>query len=368
MTDTPTDPYADSETVSDDFEGEASGAAAEPIVVRVKATAEALHETPSDRLDRWLVTRLALEDSAPPLSRSRLKALLLEGNVSSGGTALTNPSASVVEGEVYQVTLPPPEPAAPEAQDIPLSVVFEDDHLIVVDKPSGMTVHPAPGSLDGTLVNALLAHCGDSLSGIGGVKRPGIVHRIDKETSGLLVVAKTDEAHAGLAELFQNHDIERLYFSLVWNVPLPPLGRIETDIGRHPGDRQRMAVRPEGRGKHAVTHYKVRERFGDVAALVECQLETGRTHQIRVHMAHLGHPLIGDPLYARGRTGKLSGLDDAARAAVTSFPRPALHAAVLGFEHPVTGEALYFDAPLPPDFHDLLEILRKTGGPMKSGA
>jgi 23S rRNA pseudouridine1911/1915/1917 synthase len=322
---------------------------------------------PVDRLDRWLarvlddaiaLDTLEVELDGPPPSRSRLKALIIEGRIAIDGATITDPSRLVQDGARVEVTLPPPEPAEPIAQDIPLSVVFEDAHLIVVDKPAGMTVHPAPGHPDGTLVNALLGHCGDSLSGIGGVRRPGIVHRIDKDTSGLLVVAKTDAAHAGLSVLFATHDIDRTYLALAWGSILPTVGRIETDLGRNPNDRKRIAVRPEGRGKHAITHYKVIETFGATASLVECRLETGRTHQIRVHMGHIGHPLVGDPVYARGRSGKLGDLEESTRTALMGFPRQALHAASLGFVHPVTGEELFFEAPTPQDLSSVIKSLR----------
>ncbi len=220
-----------------------------------------------------------------------------------------------------------------------------------------MTVHPAPGAPDGTLVNALIAHCGDSLSGIGGVRRPGIVHRIDKDTSGLLVVAKTDAAHHGLARLFAEHTIERAYRAVCWGTPVPPAGRVEGAIGRHPRDRVRMAVRPDGSGKAAVTHYRTLRRFGDVASLLECRLETGRTHQIRVHLTHIGHPLVGDPVYGRGRTARMAGVPEPVREKLRGFGRQALHAAVLGFAHPIGGAPLRFESPLPADLSDLVAAL-----------
>ena len=274
-------------------------------------------------------------------------------------------SARALPG-LYAVALPAVISAIHQPEDIPLTVLFEDAHLIVIDKPAGMTVHPAPGSPDRTLVNALLFHCGQTLSGIGGVKRPGIVHRIDKDTSGLLVVAKSDAAHHGLADLFAEHNIERTYRALAWGVLLPSVGHIETEIGRHPSDRKRMAVRPEGRGKHAITHYKVLESFGETACLVECQLETGRTHQIRVHLAHLGHPLVGDQIYARGRTGKVASLEDNTSAALAEFQRQALHAASLGFVHQITEEELFFESPSPADFENMIKMLRSdTRAPLK---
>lgn len=292
------------------------------------------------RLDR------ALADLLPDLSRERIKALILDGHVTAAAGSF-NPSAKVSAGQSFTVALPAPQPAEAVAQDIPLSIVHEDAHLIIVDKPAGLVVHPAAGNLDGTLVNALLHHCAGQLSGIGGVARPGIVHRIDKDTSGLLVVAKTDKAHEGLAVQFKDHSIDRLYAAIVYGQPMPALGTVDTWIGRSDADRKKMAVHREGRGKHAVTHYRVQERLKG-AALIECRLETGRTHQVRVHMAHVGHPLIGDPLYARERKGFKSILE------TLGFKRQALHAKRLGFIHPVTHETLAFDSPLPRDMQELL--------------
>lgn len=312
---------------------------------------------PGDRIDRWLAQCLDARGGQPPLSRNRLKSLILDGRIRADGATITDPSSPVKPGARYLIDLPPPVPAEPEAQDLPLTVVYEDASLIVIDKPAGMTVHPAPGAPKDTLVNALIAHCGDSLSGIGGVKRPGIVHRIDKDTSGLLVVAKTDTAHHALAALFASHTIERAYRAVCWGVPVPPAGRIEGAIGRHPRDRIRMAVRPEGSGKPAVTHYRTLARYGEAAALLECRLETGRTHQIRVHLTHIGHPLVGDPVYGRGRSGRLAGVPEPIRDRLRGFPRQALHAAVLGFAHPVSGEELRFESPLPADMVALLDDL-----------
>jgi len=330
-------------------------------VVIVEASAEALAARPGDRIDRWLAGCLGARDESPPLSRNRLKTLILDGQVSVDGATISDPSDSVKPGARYRIEVPPAAPAEPEGQDLPLTVIYEDDALIVVDKPAGMTVHPAPGAPDGTLVNALIAHCGDSLSGIGGVRRPGIVHRIDKDTSGLLVVAKTDAAHHGLARLFAEHTIERAYRAVCWGVPVPSAGRIEGAIGRHPRDRIRMAVRPEGFGKPAVTHYRTLRRFGEVAALLECRLETGRTHQIRVHLTHIGHPLVGDPVYGRGRTARLTGAPEPVRELLRGFHRQALHAAVLGFAHPISGERLRFESPLPAEISDLLAGLEAVG-------
>ncbi|TNE61936.1 MAG: RluA family pseudouridine synthase [Alphaproteobacteria bacterium] len=310
-----------------------------------------------ERLDKILA------DALPDLSRSRLKALIKDGEVSlsvagNPGT-IKSPSQAVKPGECYTVNIPMPEEPDPQPEDIPLDVVFEDEHLIVVNKPAGMVVHPAPGSPTGTLVNALLHHCGDSLSGIGGVKRPGIVHRIDKETSGLLVMAKHDKAHNGLAVQFADHTIERRYSAVCKGHPVPPAGRIERDIARHPVDRKRMAVTDRG-GKWAATHYVTEAHFqaggAALASLIECRLETGRTHQVRVHMAHIGHPLVGDPVY--GRSMKLpNSLQGPARAALQAFNRQALHARVLGFIHPISGETLKFESELPYDMAGLLDAL-----------
>lgn len=295
------------------------------------------------RLDR------ALAELLPDLSRERIKALIVEGQIVSGGRSL-NPSMKVAVGQDYSISLPAPVALDAVAQDIPLDIVHEDADLIVVDKPAGLVVHPAAGNLDGTLVNALLHHCDGQLSGIGGVARPGIVHRIDKDTSGLLVVAKSDKAHEGLARQFKDHSIDRLYAAIVYGIPAPGSGTVDAWIGRSDADRKKMAVHREGRGKHAVTHYRVMERLRG-AAMVECRLETGRTHQVRVHMAHLGHPLIGDPVYGRDRKGFKSILE------TLGFKRQALHAKRLGFIHPVTEEPLAFDSPLPADMQELLSEL-----------
>lgn len=320
-------------------------------------------DTAGERLDRYLATVLASlpgGDEAS-LSRSRLKSLILDGHVRLDGATITDPSRKIKPGEIYTVGQPAAVAAIPAAQDIALNVVYEDDQLIVVDKPAGLVVHPAPGSPDRTLVNALLHHCGDSLSGIGGVKRPGIVHRIDKDTSGLVVAAKTDRAHHALAALFAEHDIERSYDALVWGHPNPLQGTIEGAIGRDPKDRKRMAIVTRG-GKEAVTHYVTQKMIFDakgqpVCALVRCTLETGRTHQIRVHMTAKGNALIGDPTYGRARNLQRYQLSDAARAALSGFRRQALHAATLGFRHPVSGKALRFESPMPADFANLLKLL-----------
>ena len=322
-------------------------------------------EDPPPRLDKALV-RDAPE--AAGLSRSRLARLIAGGAVSRAGAALTDPAARVAAGEVVEIALAPAAPVAAAPEDIPLSIVHEDDDLIVIDKPAGLVVHPAPGAAGGTLVNALLHHCAGSLSGIGGMLRPGIVHRLDKDTTGLLVAAKSDRAHQGLAAQFEAHTVTRRYLGLVHGVPDaadPRLRgtkgvtveagniRIITGIARHRTDRQRQAA-VFGAGRHAVTHVRVLEALG-AAALVECRLETGRTHQIRVHMAHAGHGLIGDPVYG-GRRRLPARAPGAAAAA--AFPRQALHAARLGFEHPVTGARLDFTAPLPADMAALLAALR----------
>ncbi|MCB2101161.1 MAG: RluA family pseudouridine synthase [Rhodobacterales bacterium] len=305
------------------------------------------------RLDRLLAEAL------PALSRSRLKALILDGRVTVDGEAVTDPARKVAPGAAATVTVPPARPAEPAAQALPLDVVFEDDHLIVIDKPAGLVVHPAAGNPDGTLVNALLAHCAGRLSGIGGVARPGIVHRLDKDTSGLLVVAKSDAAHHGLAAQFAEHSLDRAYQALVWGLPSPTAGRIEGNIGRSPRDRKKMAVVDKG-GKPAATGYRVLRAFaGGAVSLVECRLETGRTHQIRVHMARAGHPLVGDPAYGGGGTGRRRALPDDAARALAAFPRQALHAVLIGFIHPVSGEPMRFESNLPNDINELICILDK---------
>lgn len=303
------------------------------------------------RLDRWLA------DSLSDISRSRIKSLILQGMVSSGGAKISEPKTPVKPGVEVEVRLPPPEPAIPEPQDIPLDVVYEDAALIVVNKPAGMAVHPAPGTHDGTLVNALLFRCRGELSGIGGVARPGIVHRLDKDTSGLIVVAKNDRAHNALAAQFADHSAGRTYEAVVWGCPAPGEGTVDAPIGRDSKARKRMAVVRNGHGKEAVTHYRVEKRLGLGASLVSCRLETGRTHQIRVHLTHIGHPLIGDSVYGRVTSARRSRLPDAAREAATSFPRQALHAAELKFAHPVSGEEMRFEAPTPADMVELMAVL-----------
>ena len=297
------------------------------------------------RVDKALAARLA------DVSRARLQALIAEGRVSFEGVTLADASARAAAGE-YLVEVPPPTPAEPQPEDIALTILFEDEHLIVLEKPPGMAVHPAPGSETGTLVNALLHHCGASLKGVGGVARPGIVHRIDKDTSGVMVAAKSDAAHQGLSAMFAAHDMERAYVALTRGAPWPLRGTIEGNIARSTHDRKKMALVKTG-GRHAITHYAVDEVFGPdekpLAGRVSCRLETGRTHQIRVHLASKGTPCLGDPIYGSGTPAP------AVRAAVagSGLQRQALHAAVLGFRHPMTGEQLRFESPLPADMAEL---------------
>lgn len=302
------------------------------------------------RMDKWLA------DNVRDISRSRLKALIEDGAVTVDRKIERDPAYRVREGQALRVTLPDAVEATPEAQDMDLDIAYEDEHLIVINKPVGLVVHPAPGNLDQTLVNALLAHCGDSLAGIGGVKRPGIVHRIDKDTSGLLVAAKTEIAHAGLSAQFAAHTIERRYDAVAWGVPHPRQGDIVGNIGRSRHNRQKMALLKQG-GKPAETSYHVLTSFGDMAAHVRCRLKTGRTHQIRVHMASIGHPLIGDATYGSNRRRSLKGASPELAALLRAFPRQALHAATLGFIHPVTGKKHRFAAAPPEDFTELLEAL-----------
>jgi 23S rRNA pseudouridine1911/1915/1917 synthase len=297
------------------------------------------------RLDRALAAAL------PTLSRERLKALISSGRVAGpSGALVRDPAAKAQAGADYAVTIPEPEPAHNEAQDIALEIVFEDDHLLIVDKPAGMVVHPAAGNRDGTLVNALLHHCAGRLSGIGGVARPGIVHRIDKNTSGLLVVAKTDVAHEGLAAQFARHSIDRRYQAIVAGLPIPSSGTIDAPLARSSANRQKMAIVEGERGKRAVTHYRLVRALRD-AALVECRLETGRTHQVRVHMSSIGHNLLGDPVYGRSRLPHRELLKR------LNFERQALHAAELGFIHPVSKENLSFKSDIPSDMQELLSAL-----------
>jgi 23S rRNA pseudouridine1911/1915/1917 synthase len=297
----------------------------------------------------WRLDR-ALAAAVPSLSRERLKALIRTGAVQRAGKPIRDPATKVRGEEAFLVAIPEPAPAHNEAQDIGLNVLFEDDHLLVVDKPAGLVVHPAAGNLDGTLVNALLHHCAGSLSGIGGVARPGIVHRIDKDTSGLLVVAKTDVAHEGLAKQFAAHSINRRYLAIVTGVPKASEGTVDAPLARSAANRKKIAIVEGTRGKRAVTHWKRLKVLHD-AALVECRLETGRTHQVRVHMASTGHSLLGDPVY--GRSGKTHGK----LLKELEFHRQALHAAELGFTHPVTKHRLSFTSPMPPDMQELFNAL-----------
>ena len=306
------------------------------------------------RLDKWLSGRL------PELSRTRIQALIAGGRVAAGGATVADASVRVKPGQAFTIDVPPDAEAEPEPQAIDLTVVYEDDDLVVVDKPAGLVVHPAPGSPDRTLVNALLAHCGESLSGIGGVRRPGIVHRLDKDTSGLMVAAKTDRAHRALAAQFEAHTIDRAYQAVVWGQPHPRSGEIEGNIGRSPVNRKKMALVAAG-GKPALTRYAVLRGFaGGAASLVECRLATGRTHQIRVHLTALGHPLIGDGTYGRVRAARLNGLRPEARERLTGFPRQALHAYRLGFLHPASGEHLSFQSDMPLDINALLKFLESV--------
>lgn len=295
----------------------------------------------------------ALAETFPDLSRARLQGLIGEGRVRLDGRPPKSASVKVRAGQTVEVDVPPPAPDHPEPQNIPLTVLYEDEHLIVIDKAAGMAAHPAVGTPDGTLVNALLFHCAGSLSGIGGVARPGIVHRLDKETSGVMVAAKTDLAHQGLSDLFARHDIERAYLALTRGTPKPASGTLTTRIGRSPYDRKKMAVLKSG-GREAITHYAVEQVFGrDAAARVRVQLETGRTHQIRVHLAHKGTPCLGDPVYGSG------GLNAGLKAALeeSGLKRQALHAAVLGFRHPADGRLLRFETPPPEDMQRLEALL-----------
>jgi 23S rRNA pseudouridine1911/1915/1917 synthase len=320
-------------------------------------TFPALPEHNKWRLDHFLGTHI------PDLSRSRLQAAIADGRVTLADETIGDPNKRVKPGEVYTIVIPPPKPAEPEPQDIPLTVLYEDADLIVIDKQVGLVVHPAAGNLDGTLVNALLAHCGASLKGIGGVARPGIVHRLDKDTSGVLVAAKTERAMKSLAKQFAAHTVERSYNAVVWSAPRERQGLVEGNIGRNPFDRKRMAVL-RGQGRAARTRYTLLETFGakekPFASLVECRLETGRTHQIRVHLAHIGHPLIGDATYGRARAAPRAKTPEetAAYGAATAFPRQALHAGVLGFFHPSLHRQMRFETPWPADFANLVEALR----------
>ncbi len=318
------------------------------------------------RLDHYLAVRPEL--IAQSLSRTRIQSLIESGLVWLDEAPALVAKTKLRAGQIVEIDVPEAAPAEPLPEKIPLDIRFEDDFLVVLDKPAGLVVHPGAGHETGTLVNALIAHCGESLSGIGGVKRPGIVHRLDKVTSGLLVVAKTDAAHQGLSKLFADHGrslpLTREYLAICWGAPDRSSGTIEAPLGRHAIQREKMAVVPEARGREAVTHWRLLEKFGadregkPVASLIACELETGRTHQIRVHMAHVGHPLLGDDVYGAGFKTKAKQLSPEAQEALAALGRQALHARALGFEHPVTGEELLFESAPPQDFARLLDALR----------
>ncbi|MGA3400893.1 MAG: RluA family pseudouridine synthase [Acetobacteraceae bacterium] len=311
-------------------------------------TADATHA--GQRLDRFLT------DAIGTLSRSRVKALIEAGHARQGDTTLREPAEPVRAGTAYTLHLPPPTAATPQPQAIALTILYEDVDLIVLDKPAGLVVHPAPGNLDGTLVNALLAHCGPGFTGIGAERRPGIVHRLDKDTSGVMVVAKTQAANDGLTAAFAARDLDRAYLALCWGVPSPLAGEIEGAIGRDPRDRKRMALVTRG-GKPALTRYRTLRAWQTSIALLECRLATGRTHQIRVHLAGQGHPIVGDPVYLRRIPTAARLLPAPIRQVLLDFPRQALHATRLGFAHPVTGRPLAFETPPPADFQALLAAL-----------
>jgi 23S rRNA pseudouridine1911/1915/1917 synthase len=340
-------------------------------------TVEEVHEVTTgtgeagERLDRVLTQALAAR--VPGLSRSRLQGLIAAGAVCRNGAAVRDAGLRVKAGETYTVVVPPPEPAAPEPCAMALAIVYEDRDIVVIDKPKGLAVHPGPGHASGTLVNALIAHCGTSLSGIGGVRRPGIVHRLDKDTTGLLVVAKSDRAHQGLAEQFAAHGtdgrLRRGYRAIAWGAPERPRGAIEATLARSAANRTKIAVvrTDSPGGRRAVTHYETLERFGErsdpvakpVASLLRLVLETGRTHQVRVHLAHIGNPLLGDPVYGAGYKASARKLNAGAQAALAALERQALHAAELAFLHPVSGKRLGFESPLPADMAAVVTALRK---------
>ncbi len=305
------------------------------------------------RLDRFLTEEM------PGMSRSRVKALIDQGHISSLDAKKINPSAKVIGGQTFVITIPPVAAADPEPQNIPLDILFEDEHLLVLNKPVGLVVHPAAGNWDGTLVNALLFHCGDSLSGIGGVARPGIVHRLDKDTSGVMVVAKSDLAHRHLAGQFEAHSLERAYKAVVWGVPSPREDRIESLIGRSPNNRKKMAVLEIG-GKYAATNYRVERVLGRAASLLECRLETGRTHQIRVHMSHLGYSIVGDPVYGGGGRNKLKLASVDVRNQINAFKHQALHAHLIGFIHPKSREFMRFTVDVSNEINELMGLLENV--------
>jgi len=302
-----------------------------------------------------------LADLCPDLSRSRLKTLILSGQVKADNTPLLDPSVKIPAGTRLSVCLPPPVDDTPKPENIPLDIVYEDDDLLVINKQAGLVVHPGAGNWDGTLVNAVLYHCGDQLSGIGGVKRPGIVHRLDKDTSGLILVAKNDHAHQGLSDQLSERSLSRIYQAYVWKVPSPIKGKIDQPIDRHPSNRLKMSVRPNGR--EALTHYKLLKPFGSASSSLECKLETGRTHQIRVHMAHARYPIIGDPLYGLARQEGRALLEKAGTPPdltdfILNFPRQALHAREISFIHPSAEAEMHFSAPLPEDLSALENQLK----------
>ena len=330
------------------------------IVPLKRLAAEADAGAEGQRLDRFLTERL------PELSRTRVQSLIKQGHVSSGAATIVDVKYRVKPGDRFELGVPPAAAPEPTGEAIPLDIVYEDDALIVIDKRAGLVVHPGAGHATGTLVNALIAHCGASLSGIGGVARPGIVHRLDKDTSGLLVVAKTDQAHRALAKQFADHgrsgELERGYLALAWGAPSRPHGTVDAAVGRHPASRTKMAVVP-GKGREAVTHWRVAETFGrgkePIASLIECTLETGRTHQVRVHLAHIGHPLIGDPLYGLGFKSKLRTLPEPLQGKLAGLDRQALHAEHLAFVHPLSGTLLKFNSPLPADLAEIVAAFKE---------
>lgn len=316
----------------------------------------------SQRLDKLL------GNAFPDISRARFQTLIAQGNVNVNGKVVTQASQKIAPGTGMDIIMPEAEDPEPQPEAIPLEVVFEDPHIIVINKPAGLVVHPGPGNWTGTLVNALIAHCGDSLSGIGGVKRPGIVHRLDKETTGLLVVAKTDKAHQSLSDQFAAHGrdgkLSRQYIALAWGEPAPRRGTIDTMIARSTSNRVKMAV-SKTTGRRAITHYETLQTFASpnarpLASLVRCSLETGRTHQIRVHMAHIGNPLLGDMVYGSGHAASANKLENEARQSLDTLNRQALHAKTLGFEHPETGQPMLFESELPQDMQTLIDFITLT--------
>ena len=333
----------------------------EPEDDAAKKTLEVAESNASERLDRWLATQI------PELSRGRIQALIKDGHVTRDGRTIVEPNTRVKPAEIYNVVVPDAEPATVAGEAIPLKVIFEDQSVIVIDKPAGLVVHPAAGHATGTLVNALIAHCGESLSGVGGVKRPGIVHRLDKDTSGLLVVAKNDAAHQSLSDQFKSHGedgrLHRAYLALVWGVPVRPKGVIDAALARSTANRTKIAVSRHETARHAVTHYEVVETFAGATpagtvSLLRLILETGRTHQIRVHLAHIGHPVLADPVYGTGFKTREALLNPSARVLAERLNRQALHAAELGFEHPKSGKQKLFESPLPADMARLIEALK----------